>query len=230
MLWVSSFQLQWTGFKQPCSKTKPLSNISIPLLFQFEWNPKIMNEPLHRGTSFMCTEYDKPACFRTKPKSLHGIYHVFCSFTLAILLLNIFSYNDTTYRNKTDSVLRKNTLIYVHVYIKWHVMWINFQRQQKRHVITKRQLIKCIYIMTHGRIVPISSIPWRGGAGSASDSWSVDTCQSWREFEPHQRPPVVSLSKKMYPHCLLLVGSRNGFQRDLHTHKNCLFHNRIKIS
>ena len=128
MLWVSSFQLQWTGFKQPCSKTKPLSNISIPLLFQFEWNPKIMNEPLHRGTSFMCTEYDKPACFRTKPKSLHGIYHVFCSFTLAILLLNILSYNDTTYRFNTDTV--KNTLIYVYVYIKWHVIWINFQRQQ----------------------------------------------------------------------------------------------------
>ena len=44
-----------------------------------------------------------------------------------------------------------------------------------------------------------------------------------REFEPHQKlPPVVSLSKKMYPHCLVLVGSRNGFQRDLHTHKKLL--------
>ena len=26
--------------------------------------------------------------------------------------------------------------------------------------------------------------------------------------------PVVSLSKKLYPYCLILVGSRNGFERD----------------
>jgi len=26
---------------------------------------------------------------------------------------------------------------------------------------------------------------------------------------------VVSLSKKLYPYCLELVGSRNGFERDL---------------
>ena len=30
------------------------------------------------------------------------------------------------------------------------------------------------------------------------------------------KAPAVSLSKKLYPHCLLLVGSRNGFERDLH--------------
>ena len=40
-----------------------------------------------------------------------------------------------------------------------------------------------------------------------------------REFEPHQRPPVVSLSKKRYCHCLVLVGSRHGFERDLHKRK-----------
>ena len=51
-----------------------------------------------------------------------------------------------------------------------------------------------------------------------------------REFEPHQRPPVVSLSKKLYSHLLVLVGSRNGFERDLHKHKNCLFHKRTKIN
>ena len=37
-----------------------------------------------------------------------------------------------------------------------------------------------------------------------------------REFEPNQRLPVVSLSKKLYSNCLVLVGSRNGFERDLH--------------
>jgi len=28
------------------------------------------------------------------------------------------------------------------------------------------------------------------------------------------KDPVVSLSKKYYTHCLVLVGSRNGFERD----------------
>ena len=28
--------------------------------------------------------------------------------------------------------------------------------------------------------------------------------------------PVVSLSKTLYSHCLVLVVSRNGFERDLH--------------
>ena len=35
------------------------------------------------------------------------------------------------------------------------------------------------------------------------------------EFEPHNKAPVVSLSLKLYHHCLALVGSRNGFERDL---------------
>ena len=53
-----------------------------------------------------------------------------------------------------------------------------------------------------------------------------------REFEPPSKAPVVSLSKKLYSHCLVLVGPRNGFGRDLHKHKqkNCLFHNRTKIN
>jgi len=28
------------------------------------------------------------------------------------------------------------------------------------------------------------------------------------------KAPVVSLSNKLYPYCLVLVGSRNGFERD----------------
>jgi len=64
--------------------------------------------------------------------------------------------------------------------------------------------------------------------GSPSDLWSVDTCQSW--VRAPSRSPVVSLSKKLYSHCLVLVGSRNGLKRDLHKHKNCLFHNRTKIN
>ena len=44
-----------------------------------------------------------------------------------------------------------------------------------------------------------------------------------REFEPHLRPPLFSLSKKLYSNCLILVGSRNGFERDLHKQKNACF-------
>ena len=37
-----------------------------------------------------------------------------------------------------------------------------------------------------------------------------------RNVESWVRAPskVVSLSKKLYPYCLVLVGSRNGFERD----------------
>jgi len=39
------------------------------------------------------------------------------------------------------------------------------------------------------------------------------------------------LSKKLYSNCLVLVGSRNGFESDLHKRKKkCLFHNRTKIN
>jgi len=31
------------------------------------------------------------------------------------------------------------------------------------------------------------------------------------------------LSKKLYSYCLLLVGSRNRFERDLHKQKNACF-------
>ena len=37
----------------------------------------------------------------------------------------------------------------------------------------------------------------------------------WRSWaRAPSKTPVVSLSKKLYPCCLVLVGSRNGFERD----------------
>ena len=53
---------------------------------------------------------------------------------------------------------------------------------------------------------------WR--RGRASDLWSVDTCQSW--VQAPSKAHVVSLSKKLYSNCLVLVGSRNGFEQYLH--------------
>jgi len=40
---------------------------------------------------------------------------------------------------------------------------------------------------------------------------------------------LVSLSKKHFPHCLVLVGSRNRFERDLHKQKG-LFHKLKQMS
>jgi len=37
-----------------------------------------------------------------------------------------------------------------------------------------------------------------------------------RAFEPLLMFSLFSLSKKLYNHCLVLVGSRNGLERDLH--------------
>ena len=54
----------------------------------------------------------------------------------------------------------------------------------------------------------------RGALSSVSDSWSVDTCQSW--VRAPSKAPVHSLSKKLNSNCLVLVGSKNGFERDLH--------------
>ena len=72
--------------------------------------------------------------------------------------------------------------------------------------------------------LPVPSIPTIT-KGSASDSKTVDACQSW--VRAPSKDPVVFLSKKLYPHSLLLVGSRNGLECDLHK-KNSLFHNRTK--
>ena len=37
----------------------------------------------------------------------------------------------------------------------------------------------------------------------------------WLKFEPNQNAPFV-FSKKFHPHCSILVGSRNVFERDLY--------------
>ena len=51
---------------------------------------------------------------------------------------------------------------------------------------------------------------WGGTVGNTSDSVSV-SC----EFEPLPKTPNGSFSKKLYPLCLVLVGSRKGFEHDL---------------
>ena len=61
----------------------------------------------------------------------------------------------------------------------------------------------CVYVMSFN----VREAAWR--RGSVTDSWSVDTCQSWVRVP--SKAPVVSLSKKLYSNCLVLVGSRNRF-------------------
>ena len=53
-----------------------------------------------------------------------------------------------------------------------------------------------------------------------SVSLSVDACQVGVRIPPNAH--VVSLNKKRYPHCSVLVGSVNGFEHDL---QDSLIHN-----
>ena len=57
--------------------------------------------------------------------------------------------------------------------------------------------------------------------GAVGSGWSVDTCQSW--VQAPSKAPVVSLSKKLYSNCLVLVASRYGFECDLHKQKIVCF-------
>ena len=50
-----------------------------------------------------------------------------------------------------------------------------------------------------------------------------------REFEPRQGLAVVSLSKKLYPHCLVLVGSQERIRERLDKLQSFL-RNRTKIN
>ena len=48
---------------------------------------------------------------------------------------------------------------------------------------------------------------WRNGLHARLVTW-----MSWVRVPP--KPSFVSLSKTLYPYCLVLVDSRNGFERD----------------
>ena len=45
------------------------------------------------------------------------------------------------------------------------------------------------------------------------------TCKRWmlvrHEFNPPSKASVVTISKKLYPYCSVLVGPRNGFKCNL---------------
>ena len=57
--------------------------------------------------------------------------------------------------------------------------------------------------------------------------WSVDTCQSWARAP--SKAPVVSLTKKLYYNCLVLVGSMNGLERNLHKQNIACFTIELKL-
>ena len=57
---------------------------------------------------------------------------------------------------------------------------------------------------------------------NASISLSVDTCQVW--FQTMSKAPVVFLSKQLWHHCSVLVGSRKGYEHDPQQ-QNGMFHN-----
>jgi len=62
------------------------------------------------------------------------------------------------------------------------------------------------------------NLTFDGGMSHLTRNWWMLVS---REFELLSKSPVVSLSKKLHPHCLVLDASRNRFERDLHE-KNML--------
>ena len=55
-------------------------------------------------------------------------------------------------------------------------------------------------------------------------------CVSVMRLSPIRTPPPLFPSgKKLYPYCLVPVGSRNGFEHDSHNKNNCLFHKQAII-
>ena len=65
----------------------------------------------------------------------------------------------------------------------------------------------CCFVLKHICITLKDML--RGAVGSASDSYSVGRPWIWASL----KAAVVSLSKKLYPQCRVLVGSRNRFVR-----------------
>jgi len=49
-----------------------------------------------------------------------------------------------------------------------------------------------------------------------------------RELEPHQIT-IVSLTKKLNSDCLVLLGCRNGFERDFHKQKVVVSQSNLNI-
>ena len=69
---------------------------------------------------------------------------------------------------------------------------------------------------------------------AAWHSWVAGLTAKWLmpvscECEPHQKAPVVSLSKKLYSHCLVLVGSRNDLSWIYISQKNACFSIKLKL-
>ena len=71
-----------------------------------------------------------------------------------------------------------------------------------------------IICLTCSQIVKIKVVRSQYISTELSNSWSVETCQPW--VRAPSKVPVLFLSKKLYCNCLVLVGSRNRFKRDLH--------------
>ena len=108
------------------------------------------------------------------------------------------------------------TLVYQHTHALTHTHVFSFGAYMEIQ-------FELHYVHFNGRRIFISAFKRRSNKkcyirGGVAQWVARLTPDRWipvsREFEPQQR--LVSLSKKHYPHWLVLVGSRNGFERDLH--------------
>ena len=104
-----------------------------------------------------------------------------------------------------DIVSFSQTLCMAYGYINLPLVNIKLNKPHitDKHLTTKRR---------NPRFLVSSGVRRRGEMGIAVELQSVS-----HEFKFHKKDPVVSLSKKLYPHFLgVPVGSRDVFDHNLH--------------
>ena len=83
-------------------------------------------------------------------------------------------------------------------------------RLYKQFVAWKQTGSRCYWVKK--QVEPLYITPQGAAWRSGLHVWLV----MWRSWVwPPSKAPIVSLSKKLYPYCLVLVGYRNGFERDI---------------
>ena len=102
-------------------------------------------------------------------------------------------------RNRLTSGSYKLYFRVYQVSVNWSVFMLWYQSNNCHRKVCLTEIVFDIVIICY------NILPGRSGAvGCTSDSW----------VRSSSKAPVVSLSKKLYPYCLVLVGSRTGFERD----------------
>ena len=88
----------------------------------------------------------------------------------------------------------------------------------KDYLVTPKRGFSCSFISSWNVRNPSCS--------QVKQKWQVCQEKSYQSYQLTEN--LTGMSNSAYPHCLVQVGSRNGFGHDLHK-QNCLLNNRTKL-